>query len=238
MGRSISFGVILIPFQTLDAVGPLDILSNITKPFVSAYANVIPDKIAQASVDKAPEIQFHHIGPTMDPVLLTANFHCQPTCTVDNCPKLDYLLVGGTEPSYAMNMPEPIRRFLVERSQQVKTVFTTCTGGLILAATGVLDGLKVTTNHAFIGFGGKIAPKVHWEKDPLWVVDRNAASGVEFWTAAGAVAGMDMMAEWVKREFGEDLLNVSTMALEFGPRDVNAKPVSVMNGKGEMIEVH
>ena len=70
----------------------------------------------------------------------------------------------------------------------------------------------------------------------MWVVDKDA-NGVEFWTAAGAVAGMDMMAEWIRREFGNDVCNVTTMVLEYGPRDINAKPVDFMNGKGQMVKV-
>lgn len=155
----------------------------------------------------------------------------QPTTTVANCPKLDYLLIGGTSPEYAADLPEDIKEFVVECSKSVTALFTTCTGALILAATGVLDGLSATVNHTLIEHGRRIGPKVKWNGQKNWVVDG------KFWTAAGAVAGMDMVSSWVEQTYGTDLLNFSTMLLEYQPRDEDGKPVTFMNGRGEIVKV-
>ncbi|KAK5079909.1 hypothetical protein LTR70_005640 [Exophiala xenobiotica] len=225
--REISIGFLLIPLQALDMVGPMDILANITHDMVSFIS---PDRAEQLS---APKITFHHIGPTMDPVQATGNLHIKPTTTIAECPKLDYLLVGGPMPDYAHNVPAEMKAFMRERSEGVKTIFTTCTGGLVLAATGLLDGLEATTNHTLIRpHGEQIGPRVKWDERKNWVV----AGGGKFWTAAGAGAGMDMMAEWVRQEFSQELLDFSTMGLEWQPRDVDGKGVRYMNGRMEIVE--
>ena len=227
--KEFSIGFLLVPLQTLDMVGPMDNLFNIDSELVAIYAS----KEAAERLS-APRIMFHHIGPTMDIVHTTGNIRIQPTTTIKDCPKLDYLLVGGPAPEYAMNVPQGMKDFMLERSKEVKTIFTTCTGGLVLSSTGLLDNLEATTNHAIVNaLGQQIAPKVKWNNQKHWIVSDNG----KFWTAAGAGAGMDMMAEWVRQEFSQDLLDCSTMALEWQPRDVNGKMMSYMNGRMENISV-
>lgn len=225
----------MIPYQLLDVAGPMDILFNVTATTVTNYLAILPT-IPKNAGSRAPNVTFHHIGPSMSPVPLTGNYHGQPTCTVDDCPKLDYLLIGGPDPKYATELPEPMKKFIIERSKEVKTIFTTCTGGLVLAATGLLDNIEATTNHACVPFGQQMAPNVKWTQQPQWVVAKGH-NGCDYWTAAGATAGMDMMAHWIEQEFGRDLLNVSTLALEYQPRDINAKPLEYMNGRGEIVRV-
>lgn len=220
----INFGFLLIPLQLLDMAGPMDILGNISHEVLSQYG---PADLAKT----APKINFFHIGPTMDPVPLTGGFKAQPTTTLADCPKLDYLLVGGPSPEYAKNLPEDMRDFIIERSKTVKSLFTTCTGGLVVAETGVLDGVSATVNHMLLDHGREVAPRVKWNGQKNWVVDG------KFWTAAGAVAGMDMMASWVQQTYGTDLLHFSTMLLEYQPRDEDGRPVTFMNGRGEVVRV-
>ena len=181
----------------------------------------------------APMIIFHYVGPTMEAMLTTGNLYIQPTTTIKDYPKLDYLLIGGPAPDYAHNVPQEIKDFMVERSKEVKTIFTTCTGGLVLSSTGLLDNLEATTNHTLISpHGDQIAPQVKWNTQKHWTISEHN----KFWTATGAGAGMDMMAEWIRQEFGQDLLNNSTMALEWQPRDVDGKAMTYMNGRMEVVK--
>ena len=211
----------------------MDILVNISHELISAAISK-----EAADGNGAPSIEFHHIGPTMEPVHLTGNFRAQPTTTVKDCPKLDYLLVAGPAPSYIQNVPEDMKNFIRERSKEVKTIFTTCTGGLVVSTTGLLDNTPATTNHTMISLGDQVSPTTKWDRSKNWVVSENS-DGVKFWTAAGASAGMDMMAQWIREEFehGQELVNFSTIGLEWQPRDVNGKPQTYVNGRMEKVEV-
>ena len=229
MPRDISFGFLLLPLQTLDMVGPMDILFNISYMVVKSYTN---QNIAERL--SAPNIKFHFIGPTMEATITSGMLRIVPTTTVKDCPKLDYLLVGGPAPDYAYNVAQDMKDFMLERSKEVKTIFTTCTGGLVLSATGLLDNLEATTNHALISpHGERIAPKVKWNTQKNWIVSGDG----KFWTAAGAGAGMDMTAEWIRQEFSQDLLNSCTTGLEWQPRDVDGKAMTYMNGRMEIVKV-
>jgi transcriptional regulator GlxA family with amidase domain len=122
----IQFGVLLIPFQLMDVAGPLDVLSSSSIPYLRhGEALGVPAALASQGID----IEFHHIGETMDPVTHTAGFRSTPTTTCATCPPLDYLLIGGPDPEYLQEMSPVMTAFMRERAKEVKIFFTTCSGG-------------------------------------------------------------------------------------------------------------
>ena len=157
----------------------------------------------------------------MEPVTHTAGFKSTPTTTIDKCPKLDYLLIGGPEPSYISGLPAAMATFIRERSEEVKILFTTCSGGMVAAAAGVLTGKNATTNHGVVPIAMQMMPHVKWTADKQWVVDGKC------WTAGGACAGMDMMAHWVNENYGSEVAEAGYMALDYEPRDIDGKRVQL-----------
>jgi len=214
----IQFGVLLIPFQLMDVAGPIDVLSSSSIPYIKSAEESLGmgnTGISEHGID----IEFHHIGETMEPVTHSAGFKSTPTTTCATCPKLDYLLIGGPERAFFENIPPTMAKFMQERAKEVKIVFTTCTGGMVAAAVGLLDGLDATTNHGVVPLAMQIFPSVKWTREKQWVVDG------KFWTAGGACAGMDMMAHWVMENYGMDVAECGFAALDYEPRDVNGKQV-------------
>ncbi|TVY35851.1 Isonitrile hydratase [Lachnellula occidentalis] len=207
----LQFGALMIPYQTIDAIGPLDILSSASKKLIAAFEEAdLPGMKGMTA--KAIDIEFHHINETLEPVTLTANVRLLPSTTCDTCPALDFLLVGGPDP-LAYKLSPRFAEFIRQHVAEGKVLFTTCTGALAVAASGVLDGKNATVNHAFVEMAKKMAPVVKWQKRQ-WVVDGN------IWTAGGACAGMDMFASWVMTNYGMDIARFVFGALDFEPRDV------------------
>jgi len=214
------FGVLMIPYQALDAVGPLDILQSCSKETVTALsAGGFPGLDGMAS--KAIDITYHHINTTMEAVTLSAGITILPTSTCDTCPPLDILLIGGPEP-YSFNLDERFAAFVRAHVEAGKTLFTTCTGAWAIAGTGLLDGKRATTNHALIDLAVQQYPKVAWTREKRWVVDGN------LWTAGGACAGMDMVAHWVVENYGTDVARMAFFGLDYEPRDVDGKAAAVI----------
>lgn len=212
----IQFGVLMIPYQTLDVAGPLDILSANSKAMIRSMETAgIPGATGMA--EKAIDIEFHHINETMDPVALTAGMKVLPTTTCDDCPPLDFLLIGGPDP-LNFCLSDRFAEFIRAHVRAGKGVFTTCTGGLAIAPSGVLDGKNATTNRGALPMARKWNPNVKWTQEQ-WVVDG------QFWTAGGACAGMDMMANWVIQNYGMDVAKLGFHALDFEPRDIDGNRV-------------
>ncbi|KAH8587558.1 DJ-1/PfpI family protein-like protein [Bisporella sp. PMI_857] len=208
----IKFGVLMIEYQMLDAVGPLDILSSCSKKLIEGYEATVAPGLGLS--DKSIDIEFYHINETLDPVTLTANAKMVPTVTCDDCPPLDYLLVGGPDPT-TFKLSDRFSKFLRDHVAAGRGLFTTCTGAIAVAPSGVLDGKNATVNHMAVEYAKKAFPQVKWTKESQWVADGN------IWTAGGACAGMDMMAHWVIENYGKDLAIFGFTSLDYQPRDVN-----------------
>ncbi len=72
---------------------------------------------------------------------------------------------------------------LAEKSAIVATV---CTGSLLLAKTGLLDGRRATTNKRVFQEIKNFVPNVNWIAKARWVEDG------KYVTSSGISAGMDM----------------------------------------------
>lgn len=203
----ISFGVLLLDgYQVLDAIGPIDLIHNITKSFVGALGN--PDIVASA-----PEITFHFISQDMEPVQPTGGPLQLPTCTYETCPRLDYLLIPGQDPSVPLS-PD-LAKFLIAKYNEVETILSICTGSLALARAGLLEGKTAMTNKfalAMLAQMGVAPTGVNWEMKGRWSVDG------KIWSSAGITAGMDMTAEWMTTKFDKALVQWSWNVAEFEPR--------------------
>lgn len=84
---------------------------------------------------------------------------------------------------------------LAEASRMVATV---CTGSLLLARTGLLDGLKATSNKRVFQQVKTYAPKVNWVAKARWVEDG------KYFTSSGVSAGMDMALGLIARLYGRE----------------------------------
>lgn len=209
----LQFGVLVYDFQAIDVIGPTDLVNSSSKAYLQACSSFM--KIDPEVLSRTRDFTFHHIGVTRDPVILaSSSITLVPSTTVDECPELDILLLGGPDPVNFELHPK-FADLIRNHVAAGKLLFTTCTGAAVAAAAGVLDGKRATINHAVIPFVKQKFPNVNWTDEKKWVVDGN------FWTAGGAVAGMDMFAHWLKEKFGLDVLILGSSLLDYEPRDID-----------------
>ncbi|MGC0366804.1 transcriptional regulator GlxA family with amidase domain [Rhodococcus sp. 27YEA15] len=76
-----------------------------------------------------------------------------------------------------------------------------CTGSYILAAAGLLDGLRATTHWRNSDHFQRVYPKVKVDPDVLFVDEGNIL------TSAGVAAGVDLCLHIVRRDHGTDVAN-------------------------------
>lgn len=80
---------------------------------------------------------------------------------------------------------------------------TVCTGSALLAKTGLLDGLKATSNkYALKSFVMPQGPKVNWQPTARWVYDLNIETGTKIWTFSGVSVGTDLSLAIISQHFG------------------------------------
>jgi len=87
-----------------------------------------------------------------------------------------------------------------------------CVGTFILAATGLLDGLRATTHWAAASELARRYPAVHVDADVLFV------DNGQILTSAGAAAGLDLCLHMIRRDYGSavaaDAARIAVMPLE------------------------
>ena len=95
---------------------------------------------------------------------------------------------------------------LVAQSPRVMTV---CTGSALLAAAGVLDGRRATSNDLAFDWVVSTGERVDWTKDARWVVDG------KFRTSSGISAGIDMALAFVEDTCGPEAADRASTQMEY-----------------------
>ncbi|KAJ5089161.1 DJ-1 domain InhA-type [Penicillium argentinense] len=160
---SIHVGILVYDYQAIDVVGPIDLLQSANSGFLEVSKIFGP--INDDAISRAPDFVFHHVGITKEPFhLFTSALTLIPTTSVDECPDLDIILLGGPNPEGFKLHPKYID-FIRRHASAGKLLFTVCTGSAVLASTGLLDGKNATINHAGYKWAKENYPAVNWTKE-------------------------------------------------------------------------
>ncbi|MFF9095933.1 GlxA family transcriptional regulator [Streptomyces sp. NPDC014802] len=123
----------------------------------------------------------------------------------------DTIIVPGIADPTAP-LPPAVGDALREAAASGTRIASLCVGTFPLAATGLLDGLRVTTHWRAADLLAALYPKVTVDADVLYV------DNGQFLTSAGAAAGMDLCLHMIRRDYGSavaaDAARLSVMPLE------------------------
>jgi transcriptional regulator GlxA family with amidase domain len=111
----------------------------------------------------------------------------------------DTWLVAGVLDPLDAPVPEALQRFLRKAAGRARRVAGICTGALMLAEAGLLDGRRATTHWAYAREMQKRFPDIKVEEDRIYIVDGPV------WTSAGMTAGLDLALAMVEQDLGEDV---------------------------------
>jgi transcriptional regulator GlxA family with amidase domain len=129
--------------------------------------------------------------------------------TLDEVTEPDVVLVPGGEGSEEAMADETILAWLRAVDARTKWTTSVCTGSLVLAAAGLLDGRRATSHWLFLDRLGALGA------DP--VGGRFVEDG-KVMTAAGVSAGIDMALHLVGREAGPELAQAIQLGIEYDPQ--------------------
>lgn len=113
--------------------------------------------------------------------------------------RVDTLLVVGGVGTREARHDLALMRSLRRAAQHLPRVASVCSGALLLAHAGVLDGRAATTHWSRVADMQKHYPRVHIEPDHIYVRDG------KFWTSAGISAGIDLALAMIADDLGPEL---------------------------------
>jgi transcriptional regulator GlxA family with amidase domain len=123
-------------------------------------------------------------------------------------PNPDVLVVPGGYGTRALLEHEPLLGWIREAHETTTWTTSVCTGGLLLAAAGLLDGTPATTHWLARDLLAQLGAKP--------VAERVVEHG-KIVTAAGVSAGIDMALTLVQRVNGDEVAQAVQLGIEYDP---------------------
>lgn len=156
-----------------------------------------------------PNTQIYLLWKNLEPVTSSEGMTILPTTTFDDCPALDILCVpGGAIGQVEMMRDTQVLKFLQKQGKTAKYITSVCTGSLILAAAGLLQGYRAACHWAFRDQLAMLGVEVSTERV---VVDRNRITG------GGVTAGIDFGLVIAATLCGEETAKMIQLLLEYNP---------------------
>src|SRR5215216_4127311 len=152
-------GMVLFPGLTqLDVTGPFEIFKRL------------------------PNTKVLLIAENLQPVRSDSGLWLTPDATFQTSPQLELLFVPGGPGIYGAVQNETLIKFLQTQAIKSNYVTSVCTGSLVLAVAGLLNGYKATTHWLSLNLLRLFNVEVSEERV---VIDRNRITG------GGVTAGID-----------------------------------------------
>ncbi|BBJ43562.1 AraC family transcriptional regulator [Streptomyces antimycoticus] len=138
-------------------------------------------------------------------------FALQPPYGLEALAEADTIVVPGRSDAL-LPVPDEVIDALRDAADRGTRIASICSGAFVLAATGLLDGLRATTHWLAGALLSELHPKIQVDPDVLYV------DNGQFLTSAGAAAGLDLCLHMIRRDHGSavaaDAARLSVMPLE------------------------
>ena len=199
MNEKVSVGILIFDgVEVLDFAGPFEVFSR---------TRLEPGTESRRTEDSAPFDVFT-VARSHGEVVATGGLHVMPTHSFESAPRIDILVVPGGFGTRPMLDDEEILSWVRKRAAAARQVTSVCTGALVLARAGLLQGLRATTHWGALDLLGEMDPSISVERKERVVID-------DVITSAGVAAGMDMAFEVVELLFGPEVSDETAHYIEY-----------------------
>ncbi|KAK5744780.1 hypothetical protein LTR17_001856 [Elasticomyces elasticus] len=192
--------VLFQAYEPLDIFGPYEALLGLSRTHridIAWLAETLEP------VSTGPKL------PAMNAQNSSAFISIPPTHTFATAPSdIEVLLVPGGLGARAPDMNATLE-YIEEVFPKLKYLITVCTGAMIVAKTGLLSGVRATTNKAAWQDVVATDPTAHWIPHARWAVDG------KIWSSSGVSAGIDVTLAWISCHYGDDVATTVTNFMEY-----------------------
>lgn len=196
-------GALIFPgFEMLDLYGPLEMFSLMPEAF---QIDLIAENTGPVPANNGPS--------SVAERSIRDGFDC------------DILLIPGGPGTRQEVGNAALTNWIASAATTAEYTLSICTGAILLAEAGVLDGKRATTNKFAFDRLTPRWPTVDWQAQARWVEDGNVI------TSSGVSAGMDMALGVISLLHGEaKALHVAKFAEYTWERDKDEDPFAAEYG--------
>jgi transcriptional regulator GlxA family with amidase domain len=167
-----------------------------------------PLRVFAGMSDLAPEYRTVTVGERAEPMDTETRVRIVPTHTFEEAPDPHVLLVpGGGLPTLRAMGSEPIRNYVHSAAETAEVAGSVCTGTLILASVGLLEGRQATTHWAYykaLDQFGATYLRERWVEDGKFISSAGVSAGIDMALALAARLTDEGIARRVQRSVGYD----------------------------------
>jgi len=183
--------------ELLDMAGPYEVFTTAARVHASSQPAGAPPLFTVSTLARdATEVRAR------------AGLRLQPDCTLRDHPPLDCAIVAGGVVDAELGQAE-LMAWIAGQAHTVRILASVCTGALLLAQAGVLDGHEATTHWEDVAALRALRPGLCVREGRRWV---DAGAIV---TSAGISAGIDMSLHLVERLHSRALALRTARQMEF-----------------------
>ena len=194
-----NFNILLFEdFETLDVFGPVEVIGMLKK-------------LQKESYDLLPNYKIGFYSKRGGIVASNQNVRVEtlPLSDISDIEEDGVLLIpGGFGTRKEVDDHEFIMH-LKDLTEEARYVLTVCTGTALLAKTGLIKGIKATTNK--LSFDWVISQ----DKDVIWIRKARWVKDGKFYTSSGISAGIDMTLGFVSDIMGSDVAKKAAWGMEY-----------------------
>jgi transcriptional regulator GlxA family with amidase domain len=146
------------------------------------------------------------------------NLLIQPNYLLHNCPQPDILLIPGGGGIHADGTAfgsrkemhnEILLNWVREQNKRIELLLSVCTGSLILAKAGLLEGLSATTHWKAVEAMQAAAPNTKLFPEKRWVDNGRII------LSAGVSAGIDMSLYVISKLLGKEAADENAQYIQY-----------------------
>jgi transcriptional regulator GlxA family with amidase domain len=187
-----NLAILIFPdVEILDFCGPLEVFS------------------VAARVAEPGAFRVFTVAEEAGPLLTHNGLSVNPQHRLSDCPQPDLLLIPGGLGTRPLLKNAPLIDWIRATSAGAELTLSVCTGSLLLAKAGLLDGLGATTHAGALDLLRELAPATTVYPDRRYVDNgRIICSG-------GIAAGIDMSLHVIARLLGHDAALKTATYMEY-----------------------
>lgn len=155
-----------------------------------------------------PGFTVDYYGPRPGPVSSSQGGQVVAEHAYDELTDPDIVLLPGGIGTRRLVEDEAFLERLRNIGSAASIVTSVCTGSGVLAAAGMLESYRATSNKLSFGWASSFGTDVEWAATARWVHDRDR------WTSSGVAAGMDMTAALITDLCGPEAARDAAVSAE------------------------
>jgi len=182
----------------LDVAGPFEVLTR---------ARLEPGVESRRS-DEQALFEVFTVARTHEPVTATGGLVLVPRHSFADAPRIDLLLVPGGFGTRPLLQDAETIDWIRKTAAAARRTASVCTGALLLARAGLLDGRRATTHWGAFGLLSSLGRDIRVDREARFVDDAVL-------TSAGVASGMDLALHIVESLFGRAVADETARYIEY-----------------------